>query len=374
MIDWLSTKNEILINPRTPEPAKNQLLSAISLLDDLKGHVCFATSGSSSQLKWVALSKTGILASAKAVNTHLESNDKDIWLNPLPEFHVGGMGIIARGYLNKAPVIPCHFPLSKWSPEYFLKQLEDNRITLTSLVPTQVFDLVLLGLIAPPSLRAIIVGGGAMSEKVYFQALKLGWRLLPSYGLTECASQVATAQYGSWSDLNYPLLKPLSHVCLAVSELGYLKIQSQSLLTAYIEEVSNTFKFRNPKNDGWFTTEDMPQFEGGLLKTVNRGEHFIKIGGESVDLLRLEKILEEEKLALHLKEDVVLTALEDARLGYRIHFATASPINENIHKLLNYYNLRVYPFERVYHIHSLQEIPRSPLKKVLYADLKKLLL
>ena len=36
-------------------------------------------------------------------------------------------------------------------------------------------------------------GGGAVSDELYRDARALGWRVLPSYGMTECCSQVATA-------------------------------------------------------------------------------------------------------------------------------------------------------------------------------------
>lgn len=374
MIDWLSHKNEILFNPRTPETEKQKLIDALSLLDTLKlkGHVFFATSGSTGKLKWVALSKAAILSSARAVNIHLGSGAADIWLNALPEFHVGGLGIVARGYLSQAPIIPCHFPNSKWHPEYFFKLMEQSEATLTALVPTQVFDLITLQLKAPSSLRAVIVGGGALSKNLYFAAIALGWKLLPSYGLTECASQVATAKYDSWSLSEFPLLAPLSHVQLTLSENGSLKIKSDALFTAYLKK-DQEFKLHDPKTDGWFTTEDKVIFENECIKSVSRGENFIKIGGESVDLLRLENILGEEKMALQFKFDVALIALPDERLGHRLYLVIASPMNDDVKKLTNQYQRRVLPFERISQVLNVNEIPRSDLKKVLKADLKKII-
>lgn len=369
MIDWHSPQNEILMNPRMPQGTKEELQSALSQLANLTGHLCFATSGTSGRLKWVALSKQAILLSAKAVNVHLNSNETDIWLNPLPGFHVGGVGIAARGYLSGANVIDCHFPEGKWSPLHFHKQLQQSQATLTSMVPTQVFDLVSHGLEAPKSLRAIIVGGGAMSEHLYFAAVKLGWKLLPSYGLTECASGVATAELGSWNLLQYPLLKPLEHVELALDQDGFLKIKSESLLTAYVEKGDEGYILRDPKNDGWLTTEDKVLFEQQGIKSVSRGEHFVKIGGESVDLLRLDKILEEEKLALKFKDDLALVAVEDDRLGHRLHLAAACEVNEHLQSLMERYHQRVHPFERISFIHRVNKIPRSPLNKILKSEL-----
>jgi O-succinylbenzoic acid--CoA ligase len=369
MIDWQSQKNEVLFNPRAPSDSISKLLSGVHILDSLKGHVCFATSGSSGKIKWVVLPKEGFLVSAQAVNSHLKSGEDDIWLNPLPHFHVGGAGIFARGYLSKARVISCIFSSSKWSPHEFFAQLQDFDATLTALVPTQVFDLVSLGVKAPSSLRAVIVGGGAISESLYFAAVKLGWNLLPSYGLTECASQVATAEYGSWSPSIYPLLKPLDHIKLKLDEQEYLKIKSKSLLTAYAEEVAGKFLLRDPKTDGWLTTEDKAVFKGGWIQSISRGDHFVKVGGENVDLLRLEKILEEEKLSSNLQQDIALVAVENTRLGHCLHLVVTDSVNESVKKIVERYHNRVFPFERIHHIHSVPQIPRSPLNKVLKAQL-----
>ena len=65
----------------------------------------------------------------------------------------------------------------------------------SSLVPAQVLDLVRAGLRPPPVLRAIVVGGGAISAELYRDARALGWPVLPSYGMTECCSQIATATH-----------------------------------------------------------------------------------------------------------------------------------------------------------------------------------
>ncbi len=206
----------------------------------LKGHIWLATSGTTSSPKWVALSKDAILTSAGAVNQHLKSDASDVWVNPLPDFHVGGLGIWARSFLSGTKVYP--FKPKRWDVYGYHRTLHDIKATLTSLVPTQVYDLVHKKLQPPQTLRAIIVGGGALPESLYHEAIQLGWRLLPSFGLTECASQVATAKHGS-KDLHI-----LPHVTLKIDDDGYICIKSTSLLTTY----STT----DPKVNGWFKTED----------------------------------------------------------------------------------------------------------------------
>src|SRR2546423_1505125 len=109
-IDWESPAAPLLLyNPRMPaaqiEAARRVLLSEYPL----PGHFWVATSGStaqvSGQLKWIALSREAVLASARAVNAHLGSDSRDRWLHVLPEFHVGGLGIDARAHLSGAQLI-----------------------------------------------------------------------------------------------------------------------------------------------------------------------------------------------------------------------------------------------------------------------------
>lgn len=374
--DWLSSKkSEIRFNPRIPQASKDRLLAALPLIDDLKeSSICFATSGTSGNLKWVVLPKTAFINSAQAVNTHLHATSSDVWLNPLPDFHVGGAGITARGFISGAKVIPCTFAHFRWSATEFISSLCESKATLTAIVPTQLYDLVTLGTPPPSSLRAVIVGGGLPSEELYVAALKLGWKLLLSYGLTECASQVATAPYGAWETEGFPLAQPLSHVQLALDEKGYLKIKSPSLLSAYIEDIQGQFSLRDPKIDGWFTTEDVAQLEGSWLKSIRRGEDFVKIGGENVDLLRLESVLSDQKRCLNIQEDMALIALPDPRLGYAIHLALAAPeVRSEVTRCIHRYHERVFPFEKIHHVHCIHAIPRSPLNKVLKKELRALL-
>ncbi|MEA2488547.1 MAG: o-succinylbenzoate---CoA ligase, partial [Acidobacteriota bacterium] len=188
MIDWQSAETHLLLNPRLPEEERRRLEQFAAAAPTLPAHVLLATSGTTGALKLTALSKQGLLASAAAVNRHLESTAADIWCCVLPTFHVGGLGIYARAHLSGAEVISM-----AWDPVRFAEQA----VTLSALVPAQVRDLLQGGLTPPSSLRAIVIGGGAMSQALYRDALTAGWPVLPSYGMTECCSQIATARPGS---------------------------------------------------------------------------------------------------------------------------------------------------------------------------------
>ena len=67
-----------------------------------------------------------------------------------------------------------------------------------------------------------------------------------------------------------------------------LAFRGASLLTGWIV---NDRSFEDPKVDGWFQSEDVGSVEGRILRVEGRPADFIKIGGESVDLRRLDAIL-----------------------------------------------------------------------------------
>lgn len=330
-IDWLSDESHVLLNPRMPEEERRRLESFVV---DLPGHVWLSTSGTTGALKLTALSKRALLASAAAVNRHLQSDANDLWRCVLPTFHVGGLGIYARAFLSGARVVG-----DSW-----------DGVTLASLVPAQVIDLVRDRIAPPRSLRAVVVGGGALSGDLYGRARELGWPLLPSYGMTECCSQVATATIDS------PELVLLDHIEARVESDGRLALRSEALLTGYASEEG----FVDPKVDGWFVTEDIAMLDGRVLRVQGRRGDFVKVGGESVDLSRLDRILAD------LGADAAVVAVPDERLGHVIALAVASGDADAI---ASAFNERVFPFERVRRIIRVSAIPRTPLGKIMRARL-----
>ena len=91
---------------------------------------------------------------------------------------------------------------------------------------------------------------------------------------------------------------------------------------------------------------------------------FVKIGGESVDLNRLDAILR------YIAGDgAAVVAVADARLGRVIHLA-ATGAAEGI---VEAFNAQVLPYERIRGVHRVARIPRSPLGKLLRGELEQLL-
>ena len=326
-----------------------------------KAHVLVKTSGTEGKAKWVALSKKGFLKSAEAVNAHLESTAQDRWLIALPTHHVGGFSIYARAYVSGASV---HHYEGKWEAARFARVCENERITLTSLVPTQVFDLVQQRLRAPKCLRAIVVGGGSLSVEIGHQAHALGWPMLQSYGMTETASQVATEplrHLETGFDPDALEVLPLWNVQTDAD--GVLSISGSALASGYVvdqswQPIEQPMRTRDQVS---LRTESTRQ----ILRFLGRESQVLKILGELVSLTSLQAKLEALALEHGIASRCVIVPLEDARRGQALFLAHEG----GAEALLAAFNAQVLPFERLERAVYVGRIPLTDLGKVRLAEL-----
>jgi O-succinylbenzoic acid--CoA ligase len=378
-IHWQNDESYVLLNPRLSPgelASLEEVATEISRRHDLKGHIWLATSGSTAESavenKLVALSKQAFLASATAVNHHFQASASDTWLQVLPRFHVGGLGIEVRAALAQSQVIS---DFEKWNPERAVSLMQDRKVTIASMVPTQVFDVVQAKLSAPKYLRAVIVGGGALTETLYQRARKLGWPLLPSYGMTETCSQIATASLESLHSESMPLAKKLNHAEWRTTPEGLLQVKGSSLLTLYGQrQKDGSIRDWDPKTEGWFTSEDHVVLQDDFIRVLGRGSDFIKIGGEGSSLGRLREIFERalSQVDGSVGQQLLLIDAPSPRLGTEIHMvSTRRDLESQLKLLQEIFNREVLPFERIREVKYISSVPRSELGKVLWAQLKR---
>jgi O-succinylbenzoic acid--CoA ligase len=386
-----STQNEgnlVLLNPALPEDFQQQL-KKIAAKEVLNGpHLWVTSSGSSAsserEIKLIALSEKALLASASSVNEHLNCQKSDRWLNVLPTFHVGGLGIFFRGHLSESEVININHSTYKWNPEEFYQKLINEKITLTSLVPTQIFDLVTSKFRVPQSLRAIVIGGAALAPSLYHQARQLGWPLLPSFGMTEVCSQIATAPLSSLKTTDQstqidsipqrPELQILNHVELKIDDTNLLSVKSSSLMSCYIQVRDNSVEVHSFPEGSWYKTQDCANIKDVSLEILGRSDETIKILGENVSLPFLRERLASFFSQGHLNIDWALIADEDLRKGKQLILVVAKQVDnlldQSLQQVLIDFNQQVLPFERVNQIKYVDKIPKSSIGKILYGRLE----
>lgn len=168
-------------------------------LDDAALSNLIFTSGSSGTPKIVAHRLANHLANARGSLVPITQNDA--WLLSLPLFHVGGLAILFRCFLAGACVVIPQADLS------LTEQLLMAPITHLSLVPTQLYRLLQQPELhfSKTRVKHLLLGGAPLPESLIEQCK--AQQLIPwvSYGLSEMASQVCTAQAGQPRLVGKPL-------------------------------------------------------------------------------------------------------------------------------------------------------------------------
>lgn len=251
----------VLMHPFWNQGLRDSVLSQIPRwqVPDQSSVVVF-TSGSSGLPKPCLLPISKLLINAEMSNQNLSLGEDDEWLLSLPIFHVGGLGILFRGWLSGARV-SLH---------------ETPRTTHQSVVPTQLYRM--LGEI--PKRKAILLGGGATSKTIIDLALQQGAPLFRTYGMTEAGSQVCTTRPGAGYDQLMMSGFPLKGVQLTF-ENQRIRIKSPSLMQGYLGETSC---------DSLLTNDQGEMTEHGI-NILGRADRAFKSGGELIHPEQIERSL-----------------------------------------------------------------------------------
>ncbi|WP_397382785.1 AMP-binding protein [Prosthecobacter sp.] len=328
----------------------------------------FQTSGTEGARKWVGLTKQALLISARAVNEHFGITERDHWLLALPTHHVGGFGILARAHLSGSVVTRLE---GKWNAAAFVQKCENVGATLASLVPTQIFDLVAAELRAPATMRAVLVGGGALNAELEAAAMGLGWQVHRTYAMTETGSSVA-AQPRPGAELE---VLPIWQVNTDAE--GVLTISGPALAQGYAICEEGHWRWEPIPAEGLRTRDrvEIIEAEGTRrLRFLGREAGTVKILGELVALGPIQDRIEALRLKLgSISADAAVCDVADARKESRLVLAVSGMTESEAAQMQKGLNETLRPFEQIQDVRLLHAIPRSDLGKVLLAGLRELL-
>ena len=281
-------------HPPVPSPVgrEGERFKGLINLEDIQG--IFYTSGTTGKPKAVPLTYSNHFHSAiaSALNLGIQANDN--WLLCMPLFHVGGLAIAWRSVINgtKTTLLP------KFDQQEVLDAIASEQVTLISLVPT-----MLTRLLNHPQwqnlqkLRAILLGGAPASPELIAQCLQLNLPIMPTYGMTETASQITTLlphqvpiKQGS---SGLPLFGNRLRIVddhlqdLEVGAIGQILVQGANVMHGYLHQFENA-----PIQAGWLHTGDLGYCDrAGYLYVVSRRSDLIISGGENIYPTEIEAIL-----------------------------------------------------------------------------------
>lgn len=227
------------------------------------------TSGSTGTPRRVELSAGQLLFSALGSAMRLGHDPADTWLCCLPLHHVGGLSILLRCTIYGTTV--------RLHPSFHAadvaRALDAGEASLVSLVPTML-RRVLDARAArpfPTRLRVVLLGGGPIPDDLLDRAAELAVPVARTWGMTEAASQIATAAPGD----DAPGYPPLPFVQVQATDEGALVVEgpiapSGRLVTADAGHLDPT----------------------GRVHVAGRRDDVIISGGENVDPREVETVLE----------------------------------------------------------------------------------
>jgi len=234
------------------------------------------TSGSAGRPKGVRLTFANLEASASASTEHLGHDSDDVWLCNLPISHVGGASILVRSAREASTVML----EPRFDPLQTAAALRAGAATIASLVAVTLARTLDVHPGRYSGVKAVLVGGGPVPFDLVERARAAGLPVLPTYGMTETASQIATARPEDGKVVAVPGAE-------IRSVDGRLGVRGPMLFDGYVGEG------RRDAAD-WFETGDLGTVSAdGVIEVLGRADDVIVTGGENVHPSEVEAVLGE---------------------------------------------------------------------------------
>jgi long-chain acyl-CoA synthetase len=345
------------------------------------------SSGSTGRPKRVARTQKNLYHEAKNFAETVEVTSTDTILCTVPLFHAHGLGncllaatcsgatlVILEQYMQKGLPVEVPFVFRR---QRVLELIEQERVTIFPSVP-----YVLDALAETPvdiqvdlsSLRLCFSAGNFLSEEIFKKFLnRFDIPIRQLYGCTEAGSVAINLGQPDCTFDSVGL--PMSHVVVKVVDeqgnelpagsIGEVLIQSETLTQGYFNLPElNQQAFKN----GCFWTGDLgKKNEQGYLYLTGRKKRLIDTGGHKVDPVEVEDVLN-----AHTKVKEAVVVGTKSPYGGELVKAVIVPQPQEVceeREILYYCKERLAEFKIPQIIEFRDQLPRSPLGKILAKDL-----
>ena len=281
----------------------------IAKFQDSDAHIEVQTSGSTGTPKRMLVEKSRMLASARRTNDVLGLKPQDVALVCLPVDYIAGKMMVVRALernMRMEVVTPSSNPL---------KDFDERRLgvqTLLANTPHQLAEILAdeHALQIIKGVSHIIIGGGALPERVEQMAKSLPGSVYATYGMTETLSHIALRRInGAHPETHF---SPLEEVALSQDTEGCLII-SDSLTT-----------------DAPLVTNDLVELlPDWRFRVLGRRDNVVCSGGVKLQIEELER-----KLSEVISVPFLLTYVSDERLGQALTMLYTGDLTvEELHRL-----------------------------------------
>lgn len=249
------------------------------------------TSGSSGAPKAVGFTRDAFAASAAAVTRRLDLGPDDRWGLCLSPGHIGGLSLVVRAVMTGSSVRT--WP--RFDPGALARAVLGGEVTHLALVPVMLRRLLarLGGQHVPATLRCVLVGGAAAPPALLDEAFGAGLPLATTWGMTETASQIATAPPDLARRHPGTAGRPLHGVEVRRDPSGTFSVRSPALAQVVVRSPGMPPEPLATDADGCFATRDFGRMDAdGLLWIEGRAGAIIVSGGLNVSPREVERAIE----------------------------------------------------------------------------------
>ncbi|MFC7203726.1 o-succinylbenzoate--CoA ligase [Haloferax namakaokahaiae] len=306
---WEGVVNLETIAPKSVSPAQWSLSETMILL---------FTSGTTGAPKAVRLSMGNILSNAVASSFRLGLSRTDRWMVTLSLHHMGGIGPVLRSPLyGTAIVLREGFDAGSTADD-----IDKYDVTGVSLVPTMLKRMLEKRGTLSDSLRVVLLGGAPAPDELIERCRDYSVPVYPTYGMTETASQIATATPDEAFDAVGTVGRPIFFADLWVvdedgnvvesGDPGEIVVSGPSVSSGYYDNPEATEEAFSEL--GLHTGDIGYRDEDGLLYVLNRKDDRIITGGENVDPGEVVDVLRRFPSI----DDAVVVGIPDVEWGERV--------------------------------------------------------
>jgi O-succinylbenzoic acid--CoA ligase len=231
------------------------------------------------------ITAANIAAAVAGSRERLGNRPSDVWLCVLPLFHIGGLSILWRQAESGGPVM-LH---ERFEPSAVADAMSGAE--LASLVPVMLKKVLGVDQRTWSGMRAVLIGGAGVDFATLDSARERGIPAVPTYGMTETCSQVATPAPHEELDGSVGAALAASEIRTVVGEtvvtgtVGRIQVRGPMVSPGYVGEPR-----RDPSE--WLVTGDLGVLRSdGRLTVRGRADRIIVTGGENVDPEAVEHLL-----------------------------------------------------------------------------------
>jgi len=295
---------------------------------DENDFVLVKTSGSTGTPKEIQLSKQQMINSAKATGIFFKLSENTTALLCLPSNYIAGKMMLVRAMV-------LGWDLHIVAPEKDAITQYDNDYDFVAMVPYQVHH----SLKSLDKIKKLIIGGGAISEKLNQELQNVNTEVFATYGMTETITHIAVRRINGLAKSNeYTALPDVKfslndNSCLVINAP---EVSSENVITNDMVQLNSPTTF---------------EYLGRIDNVINSGG--VKFFPEQI----------EAKLSPYIKCSFIIASEKDTILGERLILIIENESNEISSNISDAFQ-NLSPYERPKKIYTFSKFPYTETGKI----------